>query len=277
MIIFPNIFAIFFIFFNSFWKKNNINFTEEDEADVAYAKKMWKEYEDIVGAMDAFRREYSTNGAKLIGQIKTNTMDALDTYFSQSQNAYEWSSLVQPLLKATMNIGKSEGITKALNKILDDGVAKLGTAQEQLKESVDSFEPLTSGITELNTKIAAAFDEKQKFFDEKLKQMRAADTKGPTGPFEKELVPQLLAKLEAIKKFYGDLAQTFNDETRKMDSTKAKLQEEIVQIEAVKSKIEPLKTVLNAADGSVTDVKKLSQDLISASDKYRQRHSEKSN
>lgn len=262
----------FFLIFSKY-----IEFTEEDEADVAYAKKMWKEYEDTVGVMDAFRKEYSTSGAKLIGDIKTNLMNANDAYFSQSQNAYEWSSLVQPLLKATMNIGKSEGITKALNKILDDGLVKLGAAQEKLQQSAESFQPLASGITELNTKFAAAFEEKQKFFDDKLKQMRAADTKGANGPFEKELVPLLLAKKEAIKKFYGDLSQTFNDETRNIDSMKAKLQEEINQIETVNSKIEPVKTVLNADGGSMTDVKKASEDLISASQNYRQRHNEKSN
>lgn len=276
--IFPQNFRDFSNFRQQFvLLKINTKFTEEDEAEVEYAKKMWKEYEETVAGMDALRKEYSTSGAQLIGDIKTATMNSNDAYFSQSQNAYEWSSLVQPLLKATMNIGKSEGITNALNKILDDGVVKLGAAQEKLQQIAETFQPLSSGISELNTKLSAAFEEKQKFFDDKLKQMRAADKKGPTGPFEKELVPLLMAKLEAIKKFSGDLMQTFNDETRNIESQKAKLQDEIDQIETVKSKIAPLKTVLNSDASSMTDVKKLSQDMISASEKYRQRRNEKSN
>jgi len=226
--------------------------------------------------MDGYRKEYSTNGAKLIGEIKTAIMNANDVYFSESQNAYEWSSVVQPLLKATMHIGKSESITKALNKLLNDGTTKLGNAETKLQQASDSFEPLTSRMSELNTGLAAGFVKQQKTFEDKLKEMRAADKKGPNGPFEKELVPQMNAKLEAIKKFNSDLGQTFNDEMRNIDSTKGKLQEEISNIETVKSKIEPLQTVLNADTGSMTDVKETSQELIAASEKYRERHNAKS-
>lgn len=227
--------------------------------------------------MDAFRREYSTQGAKLIGDIKTNIMNSNDAYFSQSQNAYEWASVVQPLLKATTNIGKSEGITKALNKILDDGTAKLSAVQEKLKESSESIKPLKTRITELNSKFTTALDEKKNFFDNKLKEMRAADKKGPKGPFEKELVPHLMAKLEAIKKFYVDLTKTLNDEALNIDNQQSKLRDEIKTIESLKSKIEPVKTTLNSDSGSNDDLKKSAQDLIATSEKYRQRHTEKSN
>lgn len=257
-------------------QKNNFFFVEEDEIEVAARDKMWEEYESTVAEMDAFRREYSNAGAKLIGDIKTNMMDSTDAYFSHSQTAYEWASLVQPLAKAAINVGKPEGIVKALNKILDDGEAKLSTIQEKLQTSSDSFEPLASGVADLNAKFATAFDAKKEYFDNRVKEMRAADKKGPTGAFEKELVPLLKAKLQSISKFYADLSQSMNDEVRNIDNQKAKLQDEIKTIENLKSKIEPFKTVLNSESSTKDDLKKPAQELIDVSVKYRERHNEKS-
>lgn len=234
---------------------------------------MWNEFNETLVELDAFRRDYVIKSAVLFGNIKKNQMDSNDAYFSESQTVYEWASLVQPLLKACLKVGKPEGIQKALTKVLDTGMAKLSTAQENLEKSSNTFTTLLSSLKELILQFDTDFDTKSKFFENKLKEMRASNKGGSKGTFEKDLVPALLKKMEAIKKFHGDLTQKINDDFRNIDSTKAKLREEIEHIGNFKIKIDPMKKSLNSDSESNDDLKKSTEELMAESEKYRERHS----
>lgn len=237
---------------------------------------MWNQVNETLVDLDAFRREYATKSAGLTGDIKKTLMDSNDAYFSESQNVYEWASVVQPILKVSIKVSNSDGIKKALTKVLDTGLTKLGAAQEKLEQSSNTFNTLAASLKEVNSQFETEFEKKSKSFDDKLKELRAEhkDEKGQKGgksTFEKDLVPLLNAKMAAIKKFHGDLTQTITEELRNIDSTKAKLSEEIENIVNLKSKIDPIKTSLN----SDSDSKQSAQDLIDTAEKYRERHNKK--
>lgn len=272
-----NQYLIFFCHKNVQLESKKILFKESNKEAEEAALAMWNEVNETLVELDAFRRNYATKSAKLIGDLKENTMDSIDAYFSESQTVYEWASVVQPLLKAIINIGKSEGVKKALTTVLDTGLTKLNAAQTKLQKSSDTFNALASDLKELNSQFDIDFDEKSIYFENKLKEMRAAHKDDKKGAFEKDLVPLLSAKMEAIKKFHGDLTDRINDAFRSIDTTKAKLHDEIEHIDTLKSKIDPIKTSLNSDSESNDDSKKSVQDLITEAEKYRERHNKKNN
>lgn len=240
---------------------------------------MWQEYEKVLAELDAFRREYSNKAATLLGDIKTSIMDANDAYFSQRQTTYEWTSLVQTVLKTYLKVKKSEGHKKALIKIFGDGVTKLDTALATYATTSSTFDSFLSRATSMITGLESEFDAKSKAFETKLQEMRAAAKSGsgskkgePKIKFEKDLVPQLLAKMEGMKKFQTDLKMKLNDATRDIDNTKAKLREESDMVGNLKTKIEPVKTFLETQPEANDDFEKSAQDLVAACDKYRERH-----
>lgn len=190
----------------------------------------------------------------------------------KSLSSYEWASVAQPLLETYLNVSKEEGTTQALNEKLDVGVALLNANQEKLKESLQSFVPLTSRIRNLKSQFNIGFDENQNALLHKIQDLLANHKDQPMDAQEDDLGLQMLLEFFGFKQFGEDLELTINGVTRNIEETKAKLQEEIGKIENLKSKIDPLKTALNSDPASNDDVTTSAQNLIAECKKYRERH-----
>lgn len=220
----------------------------------------------------AFHTDYSTESFELFGDIKTNIMNADDTYFRESQIAYEWASLMRTLLTNLIQVEQSESTRKALNEALDDGTAKLSIDLEKLEEKSQSISSLKSKAQKLKLLLSIQYRKESVHLMAKLKEMREMAEKRPHGMCPINVVPQIVAKMQAIKKSYDDLTQKIDENVQIIDQTKTKLRDEAQSIENLKSKIVPIKMLLNSNSGSPDDLMKSAQDLIVECDKYHARH-----
>lgn len=216
--------------------------------------------------MTAFRQEYTDKSCALFGDIKTNIMNSDDTQFSESQHAYEWATLMRTLLTALIKVQKSEGTQRALNKLLDDGLAKLGADLAMLTERTQCINSLKSRTTELMSK----FDTESIASLAKWREMNGVD-KGAS--IQTRGFMHQPDKINTIIRFHDDVSRKLSEDVRKIDSTKAKLWDEIESIDHLKSKIDPIKASLNS-DAPMDDLKQPAQDLIDECEKYRERYNQ---
>lgn len=138
----------------------------------------WKEFNASIVELDKFRKDYSTESAQLIGEIKTLMMNGIDAYFAASQNIYEWASLAAPQLKLYIKLFKGHGARpaeaqkKILVNMLDHGVEKMTDAQAELTKSSSSFNLAGGQLTQLQGRFYEEFDEKSIYFQTKVKNIR---------------------------------------------------------------------------------------------------------
>lgn len=246
--------------------------TKKTTADI-----IWKKFDKILSEMNAFREVYATESYILYGDIKTKIVDSDDAYFMKSQNTYEWASMIQPLLDTYLNISRAEGTKQALIGKLDEGIEKLNANQEKLEKISQSFDALTSKTQNLKSQYNIRFDKNRRLLTYNLKGVLADGKETPMDPLEKDLLRQLSIKMKGIKQFSRDLEFRMAEVIGNIHDAKARLQDEIEDIENLKSKIEPLKTVLNSDLDleSNGDLKTSAQDLITECKKNRERFNEK--
>lgn len=89
-----------------------------------------------------------------------------------------WTGLVMPLLGAYLklfdsyNVENAAAQKKLLLRVLDDGIAKMTAAQDQLGKSSSSFNSCAGKLTTLQSRFEYEFDEKSEFVSSKITQMR---------------------------------------------------------------------------------------------------------
>lgn len=239
----------------------------------------WKEFEEIFTKIDEYRKEFIAEAPTLFGEIKTSVMDSGDVCFMQTQFAYEWTVLAQPFLETYFDVHKSHGTQKALKKILNDGVAGLNNNQKLLEQSVQSIEAMQKQTIAFRSKFNVRFVEKIVFVSNKLKNYRGADVHGPNGAFRKLLEPNVLARMQTLRKFDEDSSEKIGDNLLLIGNQLQKLMDEIEQINNLKTKIYLILTMLDA-ELEAPDENKLSayaHDLIAACKIYRERYNRKEN
>lgn len=214
----------------------------------------------------SFRADYSAKSCKLFGDIKTSIMNAEDMYYSESQDAYEWASVTKSLLAALTKVLQTEATKKALNKILDDGVRKLGTDLASLAQKAECIKTLKLRSTEMQTSI----NNKVKAIAANAKTLQDISN-AATFRFYQRGVMQQQNQLRADLKFTENATKKLNEDIRKIDQAKAKLQTEIDNIDKLKLKIDPIKALMNS-DSEVDELKRSAQELVAECEKYRERH-----
>lgn len=138
----------------------------------------WKEFNETLVELDRFRKDYSTESAALIGQIKTLMLNGIDAYHAASQSVYEWTGLAVKLLQAyiklfgTYNEINAGAQRQMLLQVLDSGIKKLADSQEELKKSSASFNGVAGKLVELNTRFEYEFTEQSEFVQTKITQIR---------------------------------------------------------------------------------------------------------
>lgn len=237
----------------------------------------WKVFSQSLSEMNAFRKGYAADSSILYGDIETNIMNSDDVIFMRTQNSYEWASVAMPLLEVYLNVSRAESTKNALNKILDLGKTQLNANKGMLKESLKSFNAVTTRIRNLQSQFNNRFDRNRKLLIIHSRRALASDKDQPLDAREKNLIQQLLAKMEDIQQFGVNLEITIIGVVRKMKEAKEKLKDEIGKIENLRSKINPLKTVWKSGSASNDDVTASVHNLIAECKKYRERHLIKTN
>lgn len=54
----------------------------------------WKTFNETLVELDKFRKDYSTESASIIGEVKTHMMNGIDAYFSGECNSVEIESSI---------------------------------------------------------------------------------------------------------------------------------------------------------------------------------------
>lgn len=232
-----------------------------------------KKGDEMLDEMDSFRRDYSSKGFKMFGVIKTDLMDSDDTHFSEAQSAYEWASLIKTVLKALLRV-QSDGTKRAINKMLDDGLQKLDTDLQNLQHSSMDIDELKWKTTKLMSDLDAQYEKEIQEKRVKLQQMY--DSAKSLNAKQKNVMTQLKEKMDSMKRLHDELAQRLSENVVHMESKKSKLKDEIENIDSLKSKIDPLKALLNS-DSTAEDLNKAGQDLLAECDKFRERYSQNTN
>lgn len=153
-----------------------------------------------------------------------------------------------PLLAAYLKLFNSynrenaDAQKKILLKVLDDGIAKMNAAQEQLGKSSASFNSCAGKLTTLQSRFEYEFDEKSEFVSSKITQMRIIGYSGgaifgipglliSAWILEGSLVPKLMEKLKNIEDFYVNLKGKVEKAFRDIDEVSAlKLNQKLLQI-----------------------------------------------
>lgn len=253
----------------------------------------WKIFQDTLAQLDVFRRDYSIEAGNMIGDLKTKMYNGIDTYFMASQYIYEWCSLAivrlpnyKALLKGKMDETKFQKQRSLMLLLLNDGIDKMKNAQKKLYESSSSFNEAAGKLVSLNYRLDSDFSEKSEYYQKKIYEIRkAAHTTGMSltvfgipvvgGKTEKEIIPKIKQKMKELGLFYKDLEKSINKASADIDSTKAKMQEEIEAIGEVKVKAEETKIYVESdvGDGSILQIISVAIDeLVANCNAYRQRH-----
>lgn len=254
----------------------------------------WKAFNETLVELDKFRKDYSSESAQLIGEVKTLMMNGIDAYFTASQNVYEWTGLTIPLLQVYIklyngyNEAKAAGQKKLLLQVLEDGVDRMNAAQEELYKSSASFNGAAGKLTVLHSRFAVEFDEKSEYFQSKITQIRLGAYLGSAvfgivgvaiaaGVVEGKLVPDLKEKMASIEKFYDHLNEKILQAAKDIDETKKQLQEEIEHIGKLKVATKTTTAFIDLDE--IPDMRdiviKSINDLITNCIEYRTRHIKK--
>lgn len=256
----------------------------------------WGEFNKTLVELDKFRKDYSTESALLISEVKTLMMDGMDSYFSASQDVYEFAGLATTHLKLYIklfnhrNNRKAEAQKDLLIQVLGDGLTKLTDAQSQLKKSSASFNTAFGKLSALHDRFKHEFNVKSEFFESKVELIRKMSTianvagqifsifgiplRAATSLVEKEMIPQLLNKMESIKKFYDTLKDKVQETFANIHKTKSILSKEIEQISELKIQTTNTETFVSLDDEP--EIRALVIDyvqaLIEKCQEYRHRH-----
>lgn len=255
----------------------------------------WKDFNNTLFELDRFQKDYSTESALLISEIKTIMMNGMDEYFAASQDVYEFAGTIATHLKLYIKLFNGHNARQAyaqknlLLEIFDTGLEKLKSAQERLGKSSESFNIVFGQLSTLRKRFEDEFDLHSKFFKAKMKVIKKVSRLfglsifGLAGYFlgaefgDQKYVRKLKQELRKIEMFYYYLHLKIADAFTNIDGTKKILQTEIHHISDLKVQIEETQTFVDL--DYVPDLRdkaiSAAQILITKCMEYRKRHIEK--
>lgn len=246
--------------------------------------------------LDKFRKDYSIESGALLAEIKIHMMNGINEYFAASQTIYEWASLTASQLKLYVKLFASQGARRAmaqkqiLLKILEDGVAKMTAAQEELGKSSSSFNFVSGELSLLRNRFGHEFDEKSEYFQAKIRKIRIGSYIGSAifgipgvifGPklVNKYYIRKLKKKMNVIETFYDDLDEKVVQATQNIEDTKIILKSEVQKISDLKGQTQRTEFFVNLE--GVPDLRETiiasANDLIHRCEDYQTRHINKNN
>lgn len=207
-----------------------------------------------------------------------------------------WAGIAETHLKLYIklfnnyNSRRAEAQKNILLELLGDGVTKMTAAQKQLGKSSANFNSAFGKLSTLRARFENEFKEKSEFFESKLDLIRKISTVATTAGqilnifgiplcaatclVERELIPQLLEKMESIRKFYDTLKDKVGEAFANIHKTKSTLATEIAHIGELQIQTKQTEAFVSLDDApEIRDiVVEYAQALIEKCQKYRKRH-----
>lgn len=197
----------------------------------------WKEFNETLVVLDQFRKEFSIESAALLVEIKVHMMNGINEYFAASQTIYEWASVTASQLKLYIKLFGSDGARRPmaqkqiLMKMLEDGISKMTTAQEELGKSSSSFNTVSGELFLLRSRFGHEFDEKSEYFQAKKRKIRIGSYVGgavfgipgvivSTKLVNRFIIRKMKKKMRKIQAFYDNLDEKVAQASINIDDTK---------------------------------------------------------
>jgi hemolysin E len=227
----------------------------------------WKTFEEIIEHLNKTKDQYSSEAAKLVGDVQTLFLDAKDDYNASVESVVRWCRTSSTLLAQYLVLFEKitdPGIAVAqkilIVKVLSEGHDAMEKATESLQKSSGSFNDAYGKLTTLQKQLELDFDKESEFFNNAVDKVRteayagaaAGAILGPiglaisysiaAGVVEGKLIPELEKAFEETKTYFQNLTTDLEDTLKKIEEAKANIVAEIKVIGKISSQIDTTTT-----------------------------------
>lgn len=263
----------------------------------------WNTYEETAKELERYSKDYSEESAQLVSEIKSLMNNAQDSYYGATQCIYVWCGSAKLLLESYLELSKIPHLPKVtllfekqkaiFVQLLDEGLTKMRTGQDKLKQSCESFNNLAGKLATLQRQFISEFASDSSFYLGKMEQIKKDAIAQESVPYggvfgvfitytivaslcKHQMIPELKEKLAEIQSFFDRLKELVDNTNVNIVNMKNKLQGEIQKIETLKGQNDA------SADLASNDVAELykavlesATGLMAQCDEYQRSHGKK--
>lgn len=253
----------------------------------------WETFQETLSQLDQYKKDYSAEAGKIVGETTTLLLDSKDKYFMSTQSVAEWCDVARKLLTVYLklfgdgyNADKAKAQKDILVKVLTDGVTKMTSAQSELAASSTSFNAAIGKIQALRSQLNNDFTKDSTYFNDCVSKIRkeAYGTStvglilGPigliitysisAGVVEGKLIPDLEAHFAEVQKKFEDLQKIVQKAYSDLTASKEKLQKEIKNIGTIKTQTESTNFFVQYDDLMLDSLQEAATTLIGMCNAY---------
>lgn len=192
--------------------------------------------------------EFSRQNADLLGQIKTNLLNAIDYYYSASQSVYEFSSYAPPTLQRFIQFfDKSDPTTVANQRklivlILENALKHLAKGQKDYGDISSALNLADKDLQKLLAQLRIDYTPNSPYFKSRVKRIIDSQPSGffAPKPDKAKIVAELLAKFKPILEFYEKLAANIQREDELLNKSSSQISQEVQLVGERKQQIQAL-------------------------------------
>lgn len=241
-----------------------------------------QEFKQIMPDFEKHTKDYSEKSATLVGDIKTDIMDAIDAYYHASRHISEWSSLMMPLLRTHLKLFSDYSAVKAkaqnrlLQKLLDDGVERTSVAQEELDKIYANLDAADRTLQKLSTQLEFEFDEGSELFQKRLARMnrKISDKIVNTFTRNKRGKAVLNGRLEIVHDLIRKLAELVGPPLENIKVYQNEMQKQIKHLKDASNALNNYESITDNPELLESTVK-ATENLISKCNEYVAKHKSK--
>lgn len=187
--------------------------------------------------------EYSVEVKDRLATIKVLMSDGINAYTRSTQSIYDWTSTVIPFLQTYIQLFDKNTADDAkaqktiLLDLLDKGINSMTNAQTDLGISSSSFNDAAGKLTSVRIIFSNELKSEKEKYQRELEIIRRppfmSSMSGSLPALlhnyvvETRFVPEIIAKLDAVSKFYDTMEETVVKVSEDIDETKSRLNDEI--------------------------------------------------
>lgn len=141
----------------------------------------WKTFEKAFNDLDKIHGEFSKESVELLGKIKADMLNGIDTYFKSIQSVYEWSSSVENILKTYIpffekdNTSITEEQKELFGQVLSKGILTMNQALSNLRSSSTHYNTANGKLLTLYVHLANEITSKKEFYLQKSQDIQMVD------------------------------------------------------------------------------------------------------
>lgn len=210
----------------------------------------WKRLEVFTEELNIYQDDLSYESRNFLDEFKVLFKDGMKSHNSSGQHINEWVDLALPFLRTFIGLLKKHDTTKVkvpkiiLLRMLDEQIAKMKVAQNDLHSCSASFKQASEKLTSLEARLTIEFDVNNQFFQNKLNEVNQnwLDSK-LFGPFKVHLVgktyfaPELKSHMNSYLQIIENWKLYMGRSSEDIETTIKMLEEQIQNIKDVKEKL----------------------------------------